>query len=71
MDGTPVRIPSQIIMFVEIDKVYIQHIQHLPYVSGDTPGLYAMIETLERPLEVAKAHQRVVVEGRKQSTTSY
>jgi hypothetical protein len=47
----------------------IRHIQHLPYVSGDTAGLYAMIETLERPLEVAKAHQRVEVEGRKQLTT--
>ncbi len=68
-DGTSVRIPGQIITFVEFDEVDIRHIQHLPYVSGDTPGLYAMIETLERPLEVAKAHQRVVVEGRKQLTT--
>jgi hypothetical protein len=39
-------------------------------VSGDTPGLYAMIETLERPLTVAKTDDRVVVGGSKQLTTN-
>jgi hypothetical protein len=46
------------IWFAEED---ISKIQHLSYVSGDMPGLYAMIETLERPLTVAKTYNRVVV----------
>jgi hypothetical protein len=34
------------------------------------PGLYAMIETLERPLTVAKTYDQVVVGSRKQLTTN-
>ena len=45
-------------------------IRHLPDVSGDTPDLYAMIATLERPLTVPKTYDRVVVGGRKQLTTN-
>jgi hypothetical protein len=44
--------------FIEED---INKLRHLPYVSGDTPGLYAIIETLERPLAVAKTCECVVV----------
>ena len=69
-DGLPVRIPGQIITFVLINEHDISKIQHLSYVSGDTPGLYAMIETLERPLTAAKTHERVVVGGRKQLTSN-
>jgi hypothetical protein len=39
-------------------------------VSRNSPGLYAIIETLERPLTVAKIHEQVVVTGRKQLTTN-
>jgi hypothetical protein len=42
------------ITFIWFAEEDISKIQHLSYVSGDTPGLYAMIETLERPLMVAK-----------------
>jgi hypothetical protein len=70
MDGIPVRIPGQIITFIWFAEEDISKIQHLSYVSGDTPGLYAMIETLERPLTVAKTYDRVVVGGRKQLTTN-
>jgi hypothetical protein len=42
----------------------------LSYMSGDTPGLYAMIETLEHPLTVARTYDRVVVGGSKQLTTN-
>jgi hypothetical protein len=69
-DGTPVRIPGQIITFLWYAEEDISKIQHLSYVSGDTPGLYAMIETLERPLTVAKTYDRVVVGGSKQLTTN-
>jgi hypothetical protein len=65
-----VRIPSQIITFIWLVEVDISKIQHLSYVSGDTPGLYAMIETLESPLTVAKTYDRVVVGGSKQLTTN-
>jgi hypothetical protein len=34
------------------------------------PGLYATIETLERPLTVAKTYDQVVVRGRKQLITN-
>jgi hypothetical protein len=57
MDGTPVHIPGQIIKFIWFDEEDISKIQHLYYVSGDTPGLYAMIATLERPLMVARTYQ--------------
>jgi hypothetical protein len=70
MDGIPVRIPGQIITFTWFAEEDISKIQHSSYVSGDTPGLYAMIETLERPLTVAKTYDRVVVGGRKQLTTN-
>jgi hypothetical protein len=62
-DGTPVCIPGQIITFIWFAEEDISKIQHLPYVSGDTPGLYAMIETLELPLMVAKTYDRVGVGG--------
>jgi hypothetical protein len=39
-------------------------------MSGDTPSLYAMIETLERPLMVAKTYDQVVVGGRKELATT-
>jgi hypothetical protein len=58
-----VRIPGQIITFIWFAEEDISKIQHLSYVSGDTPGLDAMIETLERPLTVAKTYDRVVVGG--------
>jgi hypothetical protein len=38
----PVRIPGQIITFIWFAEEDISKIQHLSYVSGDTPGLYAM-----------------------------
>jgi hypothetical protein len=69
-DGTPMRIPGQIITFIWFAEEDISKIQHLSYVSGDTPGLYAMIETLERPLTVAKTYDRVVAGGSKQLTTN-
>jgi hypothetical protein len=65
-----VRIPGQIITFIWFAEEDISKIQHLSYVSEDTPGLYAMIETLERPLPVAKTYDRVVVGGSKQLTTN-
>ncbi len=64
------RIPGHIITFIEFKEEEISKPQHLPHVFGATPGLYAMIETLERPLAVAKTYQRVVVGGRKQLTNS-
>jgi hypothetical protein len=67
---TPVRIPGPIIIFIWFAEEDISKIQQLSCVSGDTPGLYAMIETLERPLTVAKTYDRVVVGGRKQLTTN-
>jgi hypothetical protein len=70
MDGTPVSFPGQIITFIWFAEEDISKIQHLSYVSGDMPGLYAMIETLERPLAVAKTYDGVVVGGRKQLTTN-
>ncbi|WP_288992458.1 hypothetical protein [uncultured Marinobacter sp.] len=69
-NGTPMRIPGHIITFIEFKEEEISKLQHLPHVFGDTPGLYAMIETLEQPLAVAKTYQRVVVGGRKQLTNS-
>ena len=69
-DETAVRILGQIITFIWFAEEDISKIQHLSYVSGDTPGLYVMIETLERPLTVAKTYDRVVVGGRKQLTTN-
>jgi hypothetical protein len=69
-DGTPVRIPGQIIISIWFAEEDISKIQHLSYVSGDTPCLYAMIETLERPLTVERPYDRVVVGGRKQPTTN-
>jgi hypothetical protein len=70
MDGTPVPIPGQIITFIWFAEEDISKIQHLSYVSGDTPGLYAMIESLERPLSVAKTYDGVVAGGSKQLTTN-
>jgi hypothetical protein len=66
----PVRTPGKIITFIWFDKEDISNIQHLSYVFRDTPGLYAMIETLELSLPVAKTYNRVVVGGRKQLTTN-
>jgi hypothetical protein len=65
-----VRIPGQILTFIWFAEEDISKIQHLSYVSGDTPSLYAMIEILERPLTVAKTYDRVVVGGSKQLTTN-
>jgi hypothetical protein len=65
-----VHIPGQIIMLILFNEQDIGKIQHLSNVSGDTPGLYAMIKTLERPLLVAKNYEQVVVGGRKQLTTN-
>jgi hypothetical protein len=64
-----VCIPGQIITFIWFAEEDISKIQHLSYVSGNMPGLYAMIETLERPLTVAKTYDRVVAGGSKQMTT--
>jgi hypothetical protein len=69
-DGTPLHIPGQIISFIKFEQEDISKILHLPQVFGNSPGLYAMIETLERPLTVAKPHEGVVVAGRKQLTTN-
>jgi hypothetical protein len=66
--GTFVPISGQIITFILFDKEDISKIQHLSYVSGvsgDTSGRYAMIETLGRPLAVARTHERAVVGGKK------
>jgi hypothetical protein len=69
--GTPVRIPGQIITFIWFAEEDISKIQHLSYLSGDKPSLYAMIETVERPLSmVARTYDGVVVGGRKQLTTN-
>jgi hypothetical protein len=70
-DGTPLHIPGQIITFIEFKEEDISKIQRLPQVSGDSPDLHAMIETLEPPLAVAKTHERVVVVGRKQLTIRF
>jgi hypothetical protein len=65
-----VRIIGQIITFIWFAEEDISKIQHLSYVSGDTPGLYAMIETIARPLTVAKTYDQVVAGGSKQLTTN-
>jgi hypothetical protein len=54
----PVRILGQIITFIWFAEDDISKIQHLSYVSGNRPGLYTMIETLERPLRL----QRLTIE---------
>jgi hypothetical protein len=68
MDGLPMHIPGQIITFIELGEPDIKLLNHLPYVFGDTPGVYAMIETLERPLSSARTGSRVVVAGSKELT---
>jgi hypothetical protein len=67
-DGTSLRIPGQIITFIEFDDADMRMLNKLPYVFGDTPGLYAMVETLERPLMNAKTGTRVVVGSTKALT---
>ena len=68
MDEKLVHVPAQIITFIEFGEDDISKLQHLPCVNGDTPGLYAMIETLERSLPVAQSGERVVVRGTKRLT---
>jgi hypothetical protein len=68
IDGVAMHIPGQIITFIEFGQADINLLSHLPYVFGDTPGLYAMIETLERPLVDARTGTRVVVGGTKELT---
>jgi hypothetical protein len=67
-DGTSLRIPAHIITFIEFDEADMRMLYNLPYVFGDTPGLYAMVETLERPLMEAKTGSRVVVGSTKALT---
>jgi hypothetical protein len=64
-DGMSLRIPAQIITFIEFDGADMRMLQDLPYVFGETPGLYAMVESLERPLMDAKTGSRVVVASTK------
>ena len=68
-DASSVHIPTQIITFIEFVEEDISKLQHLPFLYGDTPGLYAMIETLENPLPVAQSGQRDVVGGTKRLTS--
>jgi hypothetical protein len=67
-DGTSLCIPAHIITFIEFDDADMRMLHNLPYVFGDTPDLYAMVETLERPLMDAKTGSRVVVASTKALT---
>ena len=48
----------------------IRALHHLSYVCGTTHGLYALIETMERPLVDATSGTRVVVGGTKSLTNN-
>jgi hypothetical protein len=67
-DGTPVHLPAQIITFVEFSEFDIGLLTDLPFVFGSTPGLYAMIETIERPLAAPRTGHYIVLEGTKELT---
>jgi hypothetical protein len=67
-DGTLLYIPGHIITFIELVEENISKLDQLPCVFGNTPGLYAMIETLERPLSIPRTGDRVVVVGTKDLT---
>jgi hypothetical protein len=67
-DGTPMHLPAQIITFVEFSEFDIGLLADLPFVFGSNPGLYAMIESIERPLSAPATGNYVVVEGTKELT---
>jgi hypothetical protein len=67
-DRTSLCIPAHIITFIELYDADMRMLRNLPYVLGDTPGLYAMVETLERPLMDAKTGSCVVVASTKAFT---
>jgi hypothetical protein len=59
------HLPAQIITFVEFSEVDIGLLADLPFYFGSIPGLYAMIETVERALLGARTGTYVVVQGTK------
>ncbi len=69
-DGTPMHLPAQIITFVEFSEFEIGLLADLPFVFGSSPGLYAMIETIEQPLPTQRVGTYVVVQGTKDLTSA-